>query len=599
MDGLGNYLANNYVNSNNKGINKCIASAVKGKTDCDLEPVNNYLDINEKMFKQISVYKKSHEKLKQVMNKLYTCPLVTGAEKESFKHGFSKLAEPGSEIRFITLLLKYVELIRKEHEIYKKKFISLKKQTFRGPYMNGGVFKTPDEKYLLGVIISPLKEQHKKIYPSMGGLKYAKKAVSSAVWESALKKFEDICSKNGVNLDDYPKIYDRKVEPNIHAIINGKFDEKESFLDPEIRNKLINRAREKFLRILAENEIDTKEYAFFFGNEKIQKAAMKIYYDEFDSVKWVIKPTPLSIEEAKIIQEKFFKLKNIEDKIDYQIKYNRLITKLNRAIRKLKSEKIDDYQEYFTYDFSRNPPPTEKEIFESAKKQVPEGRTAGVGYLELGSYLKKMVSNFYRGGLVKLNDDLGLEQIKRVEDFKVIKKDAPTKQEIKLEKINKKLDRLIDQFKPEKFQKLKNELLDAQNIEDDFEIKDIDEELLQKLETSIEKALKVSSGYLYFKQWVLPETTWFKIGKTNSPERRDMEQNVLPVPAQTIFLLKLDSMEQAAAVEKAILSSLAERRILGAQNKELFKLGGGDYKTVLRVLNNLSNKLKKIHLENP
>ena len=178
MDGLGNYLANNYVNSNNKGINKCIASAVKGKTDCDLEPVNNYLDINEKMFKQISVYKKSHEKLKQVMNKLYTCPLVTGAEKESFKHGFSKLAEPGSEIRFITLLLKYVELIRKEHEIYKKKFISLKKQTFRGPYMNGGVFKTPDEKYLLGVIISPLKEQHKKIYPSMGGLKYAKKAVS-------------------------------------------------------------------------------------------------------------------------------------------------------------------------------------------------------------------------------------------------------------------------------------------------------------------------------------------------------------------------------------------------------------------------------------
>jgi len=177
MDGLGNYLANNYVNSNNKDINKCIASAVKGTTDCNLEPVDNYLDINEKMFKQISVYKKSHEKLKEVMNKLHTCPLVTGVEKESFKDGFSKLAVPGSEIRFITLLLKYVELIRKEHKIYKDKFISLKKQTFRGPYMNGGVFKTPDEKYLLGVIISPLKEQHKKIYPSMGGLKYAKKAL--------------------------------------------------------------------------------------------------------------------------------------------------------------------------------------------------------------------------------------------------------------------------------------------------------------------------------------------------------------------------------------------------------------------------------------
>ena len=177
MNTLENYFANNYVESNNKDINKCIASAVKGNKDCNLNPVDNYLDINEKMFKQISVYKKSHEKLKEVMNKLYTCPLVTGAEKESFKDGFSKLAVPGSEIRFITLLLKYVELIRKEHKIYKDKFISLKKQTYKGPYMNGGVFKTPDEKYLLGVIISPLKDQHKKIYPSLGGLEYAKKAV--------------------------------------------------------------------------------------------------------------------------------------------------------------------------------------------------------------------------------------------------------------------------------------------------------------------------------------------------------------------------------------------------------------------------------------
>ena len=164
MDGLGNYLANNYVNSNNKDINKCIASAVKGKTDCNLEPVDNYLDINEKMFKQISVYKKSHEKLKEVMNKLHTCPLVTGAEKEVFKTGFSELSVPGSEIRFITLLLKYVELIRKEHKIYKDKFISLKKQTYKGPYMNGGIFKSPDEKYLLGLIIAPLKEEHKDGY---------------------------------------------------------------------------------------------------------------------------------------------------------------------------------------------------------------------------------------------------------------------------------------------------------------------------------------------------------------------------------------------------------------------------------------------------
>tara|TARA_X000000950_G_C13850192_1_gene634146 strand:- start:980 stop:1513 length:534 start_codon:yes stop_codon:yes gene_type:complete len=98
MDTLENYFANNYLESNNKNINKCIASSVKGDRDCDLEPVNNYLDINEKMFKQISVYKKSHEKFKEVMYKLYTCPLVTGTEKESFKEGFKKLSEPGSEM---------------------------------------------------------------------------------------------------------------------------------------------------------------------------------------------------------------------------------------------------------------------------------------------------------------------------------------------------------------------------------------------------------------------------------------------------------------------------------------------------------------------
>jgi hypothetical protein len=167
MNYLENYFANNYVNSKNKDINKCIASAVKGNKNCDLEPINNYLYINEKMFKRISDYKKSHEKLKIVMNKLYTCPLVKGAEKEAFKKGFSKLSVPGNEIRFITLLLKYIKLIRAEHKIYKKQFEELKKATYKGPYMNGGIFKSPDEKYLLGLIIAPLKEKHKKYYTSL------------------------------------------------------------------------------------------------------------------------------------------------------------------------------------------------------------------------------------------------------------------------------------------------------------------------------------------------------------------------------------------------------------------------------------------------
>ena len=51
MNTIGNYLANNYVDSNNKDINRCIASAVKGDKDCILPPVDNYLNVNEKLFK--------------------------------------------------------------------------------------------------------------------------------------------------------------------------------------------------------------------------------------------------------------------------------------------------------------------------------------------------------------------------------------------------------------------------------------------------------------------------------------------------------------------------------------------------------------------
>ena len=167
MDTIENYLANNYVDSNNKDINNCIASAIKNEKNCKLEPVDTYLDVNEKMFKQISVYKKSHEKLKEVMNKLYTCPLVTNVENETFKDAFGKLTGAGNETQFINLLNKYIEFIRKQFEEYKNRYIKLKKQTYKGPYMNGGIWKSPDDKYLLGLLIIPLKEEHKNKYMAL------------------------------------------------------------------------------------------------------------------------------------------------------------------------------------------------------------------------------------------------------------------------------------------------------------------------------------------------------------------------------------------------------------------------------------------------
>jgi hypothetical protein len=171
MNTVGNFLDNNYVDSNNKDINKCISSAVKNEKECNLEPIDMYLDVNEKMFKQISVYKKSHEKLKEVMHKLYTCPLVTNVENKSFKDGFSKLSVPGKEITFINTFNKYIDIIRGQFEGYKeenkecrKKYVNLKKQTYKGPYMNGGIFKTPDEKNLIGLMIIPLKPEYKDNY---------------------------------------------------------------------------------------------------------------------------------------------------------------------------------------------------------------------------------------------------------------------------------------------------------------------------------------------------------------------------------------------------------------------------------------------------
>ena len=256
---------------------------------------------------------------------------------------------------------------------------------------------------------------------------------------------------------------------------------------------------------------------------------------------------------------------------------------------KIGSEDINDYEDLFTV--SKKDILSPQQIFEYAKEKIPEGRTAGVGSLEIG-HLSSVARYYYPGGLAGLNKDLGLEPIVHLDDYETTKQSAPTKQEIKIEQISRKIDNLVEKIKPEKFEKLKDELLAVKDLEEE-ELENIDIELFNKLETSIEESLNINAGYLYFKQWNLPETTWFKIGKTNNPDRRDTEQNVLPVPAQTLYLLKLDSMEQASSVERAILKTLGDRRIIGAKNKELFKLGVSDYKAVIKAFKNLSKKLNE------
>ncbi len=100
-----------------------------------------------------------------------------------------------------------------------------------------------------------------------------------------------------------------------------------------------------------------------------------------------------------------------------------------------------------------------------------------------------------------------------------------------------------------------------------------DTSLATTLINNTQKALSNCSGYLYFKCWkVSSKDYWFKIGITNDLKRRDVEQNVLPVKAETIAYTKFNSMEEAGAAEKAFHSCLKKYKVKGASNRELFNL---------------------------
>lgn len=65
---------------------------------------------------------------------------------------------------------------------------------------------------------------------------------------------------------------------------------------------------------------------------------------------------------------------------------------------------------------------------------------------------------------------------------------------------------------------------------------------------------------------------------------------MLPVPAQTVYLVRLDSMEHARATEKAFHKILADKRVEGAMNKEIFQLSPRDYKSVVMAMKGLADK---------
>lgn len=120
-----------------------------------------------------------------------------------------------------------------------------------------------------------------------------------------------------------------------------------------------------------------------------------------------------------------------------------------------------------------------------------------------------------------------------------------------------------------------------------------DPDLALKLKERAEQELcaiaSQHSGHLYFKVWALPDgSRWYKIGISNNPERRHSEQNVLPVPAETICTIRLHSLEHARAVEAAFHEVLDGARIRGANNRELFSLKPSQVAAVMGAMNALA-----------
>lgn len=92
-------------------------------------------------------------------------------------------------------------------------------------------------------------------------------------------------------------------------------------------------------------------------------------------------------------------------------------------------------------------------------------------------------------------------------------------------------------------------------------------------------------AYLYFKRWsVGRDIVWYKIGITIDPGRRDAEQNVLPVAAETLKTICFTSIDFARIIESMLHKSLKDRRVDGAKNREIFDLNADQYDSVIEVL---------------
>jgi hypothetical protein len=152
-----------------------------------------------------------------------------------------------------------------------------------------------------------------------------------------------------------------------------------------------------------------------------------------------------------------------------------------------------------------------------------------------------------------------------------------------IDSLIEELEKLVESLEVKKRQALQLSKEDAKQ----FEQEGYDENLASALLATL-SSLTPIAGFVYFKRWSMPDgSCWFKVGITNNPERRETEQNVLPVAAETIVCVDVKSMDRARAVEAVIHNVLVKQRITDANNRELFHLSDQQAAAVKVVLEKL------------
>ena len=404
-------------------------------------------------------------------------------------------------------------------------------------------------------------------------------------------KFKILCQKYSIKSTEYGEKYRRDARACIRSIILGIFNEKFWFTLPD---KRFDEAREKFINILKKNEIDPNVYEKKFKHRISAAAYLLQLNQDLDLDYWLTPKEKLSAEEVTEIIKELCNERGIEPE-EYEKTYIKFMERFRYGIKNGDSDNKKWIESRFVVSDEPNRKP--ENILEEVRKIVSPERTAGLIQAEFSASTLKRVKAFYPDSINGINRDLGLSVVPKLKKLKDLASESPSKQQLRIEEINKKIERLYSVLNPTKLTKLQEELIKISQEDEELSSFEPDKKLLGKLNDGIKKALTISCGYLYLKMWSLPEKTWFKVGITNSPKRRESEQNVLPVPSQTVYLVRLDSMEQARSVEKAILYALEDRRIKGSSNKELFQLSAQDYKALVMALQKLTSQITSASIE--